>query len=213
MSNRADAKRFRFAQFAGIDQKPSAAEPAIKTLERKSRELRITKRRNDIALNFRLQERSKAKAAHALEQNLMIEPIPLRPGRDSPFLFQLVQSLIERQQRMRRRREAELAVSVKPFELGQKIQTQTARLALAPFKHLAAAQHKAKPRHPFQALVRRTDQKVDGGLLEIDRDCAKAAGGINDVHFLVSPDDLANAFDRVEQTGSGFTMDHGHMRH
>ena len=100
---------------------------------------------------------------------------------NAAFGFQFQQGLMERQQRVGGRSEAELAVAFQSGPLRVEIEAESPRAALGGQQRRAARQHESEARHAFDALIGRRNQEIRVSRREIDRNRAEAAHGIHDV--------------------------------
>src|SRR3990167_6443142 len=124
---------------------------------------------------------SKSKRAHAGEQCRVVRAVAVAARGDAALGVQLAQRLVEGEQRVRRRREAELAVLLEATPLTEQVQAQAAPAALRRQQRLAAGDDAREPRYALDALVRRRHQVVDLARLHVDRQRAEAAHRIDDV--------------------------------
>ena len=98
-------------QFARVNNEAALTEPAIEGLEREPRVRRIMEGGDEIALHGRIQIGAKSQLAQARQEDVVIATVAGARARADPALeFQFDQRLVEREQGVRRRRVAELAV-------------------------------------------------------------------------------------------------------
>src|ERR1035441_5633720 len=91
--------------------------------------------------------------SHSGQEHLMIFAVAGAARHDAALLFQFFERLIEGQQGVGGRREAELAVFLKPLELAEQVEAQTAGKTTTGREDIPAAQDETEAGHAFEALV------------------------------------------------------------
>src|ERR1700722_1332376 len=162
-SDGTDPEAFLPAQFSRINDISQLAEPRIEFLELERYVLRVAIGGDDAALILRREVNFKAKLLHPAEEDVMIPPVARPAAGNSTLRIELLQSLPECKQNVGGRSEPELPVLFESGPLRVQVEAQRSRLALRRLELDAARQGEPEARNPFDALVRRGDQKVDMG--------------------------------------------------
>ena len=92
--------------------------------------------------------------AHSRSQCLVISAVAGGASRDATFFTKFFQRSSKGEERVCRRREAELAIPFKTFPLCEQIETNAARTAFGRFQRLASHQHEGEARNTFETFVR-----------------------------------------------------------
>ena len=117
MSDVTDAKAIGVCNFAGVDHKSFAIQARVKLVKLKTRMIRVVESGDDCALQFAWQVLIKSHLTHPGDKRFVIDTVPGGSAPDSAFGLQLAERLLEGQDRVRWRREAELSVSFQPLPL------------------------------------------------------------------------------------------------
>jgi len=145
-ADRSDPEAVGLVQLAGIDDKAARTETMIELFKFEVRIIRITKRGNDVALALCGQVLGETEPAHSRSQCLVISAVAGGASRDATFFTEFFQRSSKGEERVRGRREAELAITFKTFPLREQIETEAARTAFGRFERFASQQHEGEGR-------------------------------------------------------------------
>mmetsp|Transcript_92769 Transcript_92769/g.276734 ORF Transcript_92769/g.276734 Transcript_92769/m.276734 type:complete len:275 (+) Transcript_92769:501-1325(+) len=121
-----------------------------------------------------------AHLGHPRLQRCEVRGVARQPSLGAALRLVLEQRLLEGQERVRGRREAELPVALHGLPLLQDVQRHAPRVRALPLETLPAAEDEAEARNALQVLVGRGDEVVDVGRLQVHGVGAEARHGVDD---------------------------------
>src|SRR5262249_22881783 len=154
-----DSERVDGRELARIDHDVPLVQPAIELVEQKRRILRTVKRGDDVALVLGRDDLRESHRAHAGQEPLAVGAVASRAARDAALLIQLVERAVEREQDVRRRREAELTVAFEPTPLRREVERDAA--SGAALEERPPRDHERAARYSLEALVGRGRERID----------------------------------------------------
>ena len=122
MSDVTDAEAIDVRHLAGVDHESLVVQPPVEILKLKVWMLRIAESGDDRALQLGPQVFGEPHFAHPGDQRLIIGTVACGSSLDSSFGLQLVERLLERQDRVRSRCKAKLSAYIHLLPLGKQIE-------------------------------------------------------------------------------------------
>src|SRR4029434_2529213 len=151
--DRSDPKAVGLAQLSGIDDEAARTETLIEIFKSEVRIIRVTKGGDDVALALCGQVIDETKPAHSRPQCLVISAVARGANGDAAFFAQFFERSGEGEERMRGRREAELAIPFKTFPLCEQVKTDASGTAFGRYERFASRQHDGEAGRAFETFV------------------------------------------------------------
>src|SRR5262245_12043433 len=203
----ADAEAIGLGDLAGVDQEAARREAAVEVGEVEPRVPRVEERADDRARVLARDEGAEAEGLHPAAECLVIGAVARAAGRDATLELELDQRLAQREQRVRRRREAELAVLLEAAPLRVEVERERPRPALEPLQRAPPRDHEGEARDALEALVRRGREVVHARGLELDRERPEGAHRVDEERAAGGAHGLADRAQRIEHARGGLDVD------
>src|SRR5262245_9333589 len=196
-------------QLAGIDHVAPLAQAVVEGVEAEVRVGWHPERHDDRRLQRVRQEGLEAHGAHASDQHAAVALIAAAAASHAAFGGVLLDRLVEGHQHVCRRREPPLARLLHRHPLVVEVEAQRGRVAGGGLEHGPADDREAHAGHPFQALVGRGHQRIDGEAPDVDRQRAERAHRVQQEPAAKPDGDRRDLLDRVEDPRGRLAVDDG----
>ena len=208
----ADAEAIGLAELAGVDDQAALTQQAVERLEVECRVVGVVERGDDVALALRWEVLTEADLTHAGDERPVVCGVTLGATGDAAFVRELPEGLVEREDDVCRRREAELAVALDAAQLGEKVQGDRPRPSYARLQRCPASDDESQSRHALEALVGGRSEVVHARGLEVKRDRRERTHRVDEVRAVRAGDDAPDLLDGVHDAGSCLAVDGGDHR-